>query len=280
MTNSKPVVGAATMISVLEQDDALRRFILERDRDLEIQDFLSPEVLRGTWRDDVQRARKILNGHNGRIGVHGPFISFTLDAADPDIRKIAVQRLNTCVEACAALSGPDRQPHLVVHSPFTTWHCHNLDTRPGAREHLYQRAQSTLGEAVTLAEREGVVIVIENIEDRDPHERHLLAQSFNSAAVQVSIDTGHAFYAHKSTGAPPVDVFVRAAGNALAHVHLQDGDGYADRHWQIGEGDIPWPEVFRAIGELSHRPRLVLEMKTPEDILPSARWLIDQELCE
>ena len=75
----------------------------------------------------------------------------------------------------------------------------------------------------------------------------------------LSIDTGHANYAHGSTGGPPVDYFVHAAGDMLHHVHLQDTDGYADRHWNPGEGNVSWPAVFRALRGLRvrHFPNLV-----------------------
>ena len=101
-----------------------------------------------------------------------------------------------------------------------------------------------------------MTLVIENIEDIDPMARKALAESFGSKAVRLSIDTGHAPYAHISTGAPPVDYFVTAAGEMLHHIHLQDSEGYADRHWALGEGTVRWAAVFRAIGRLIIKPRL------------------------
>ena len=56
-------------------------------------------------------------------------------------------------------------------------------------------------------------------------------------------------------------------------MHLQDADGYADRHWQIGRGSIRWHEVFKALGELEARPRLILELRDKAGILPSMEWL-------
>ncbi len=91
-------------------------------------------------------------------------------------------------------------------------------------------------------------------------ERGLLAESFGSDAVKVSVDTGHANCMHGSAGAPPVDHFVKAAGKQLAHVHLQDTDGYADRHWLPGSGTIRWPAVFEALRDCCENPRLVIEV--------------------
>ena len=129
------------------------------------------------------------------------------------------------------------------------------------------------------AEAIGVTLVIENIEDIDPRWRVRLAESFDSKQVRVSIDTGHAHYAHGSTGAPPVDYFVVAAGNMLEHVHLQDADGYADRHWVMGEGTIRWASVFRALGALTSNPRLIIELRDTTRILEAADYLIKAGLA-
>ena len=136
------------------------------------------------------------------------------------------------LDACEAMGGT----HMVIHSPFTTWDHFNLDTKPGARADKITRCHENIGDVVKRAEDLGVVLVIENIEDIDPADRLILADSFNSEAVAVSIDTGHAYYAHGRTGAPPVDQFIRAAGTRLAHIHIQDADGYAGSPLAAGQG--------------------------------------------
>ena len=70
-----------------------------------------------------------------------------------------------------------------------------------------------------------------------------------------------------------MDYFVRSAGTLLDHMHLQDADGYADRHWAIGEGTIRWPAIFRALASIEAKPRLVLELRNPADLPPSMRFL-------
>ncbi|MGV6847321.1 MAG: sugar phosphate isomerase/epimerase family protein, partial [Marinibacterium sp.] len=80
-------------------------------------------------------------------------------------------------------------------------------------------------------------------------------------------------YAHGATGAPPVDYFVRAAGDRLAHVHLQDADGFADRHWPIGDGAVNWPAVFRALADHAPDARLILELRDPTGIPKSMAHL-------
>lgn len=160
---------------------------------------------------------------------------------------------------------------MVVHSPFNNWHDYN-------RFHFIQRGfdsvvakvaadvKALLGPALALGEAHGVQLVLENIQDITPQIRREMVEIINSPALALSIDTGHAQIALRALDAPPVDVYVRDAGNRLKHVHLQDTDGYADRHWAPGEGHIEWLEVFRALSELDSAPHLVLELKRHEDI--------------
>lgn len=151
-----------------------------------------------------------------------------------------------------------------------------LDAWDGAAEAVVERVHANMGAAARRAEAQGVTIVIENIEEKDPRGRVALAASFDSPAVRVSLDTG---YAHGATGAPPVDRYVRAAGAMLAHVHLQDADGYADRHWPPGRGTICWPAVFEQIALLPETPRLILELRDPAEIVPGAERLAELGLA-
>jgi sugar phosphate isomerase/epimerase len=249
-----PILGAALTLDALENQRAL---MLEKHRDLELQDFWPGEVLNGDWTPLVDRAKRLLEGHRGRVGIHGPFFGFAIDSMDVDVREIVKKRLLQGLEVCEALGGT----HMVVHSPYTTWDHNNLDNYENARELKLELCHVTMKDAVKRAENIGCELVIENIEDKDPYARIELAKSFSSEAVKVSVDTGHAHYAHGSTGAPPVDYFIKAAGNNLRHIHLQDADGYADRHWTLGEGTINWPSVFTALGELESKPRLIVELR-------------------
>jgi sugar phosphate isomerase/epimerase len=261
-----PVVGVALTSANLA---SYRDWIFERQRDLEIQDFCQLARLDGDWRAMAGEIRKLLDGYQGRLGIHGPFWGFKIDGQDPLIQAVVTRRLLQGLEICDALGATQ----MVVHSPYTTWDYNNLDINPGAQADLIERVHLTLRDVVKRAESIGCELVIENIEDKDPLARVQLAKSFASPAVRVSLDTGHANYAHVSTGAPPVDFYVEAAGDALAHVHLQDTDGYADRHWLPGEGNISWRAVFRALGRLASRPRLIIEARDQSNIRAGAAFL-------
>ncbi|WP_353474685.1 sugar phosphate isomerase/epimerase [Salipiger sp. H15] len=269
---SLPLLGAAMPLDTLE---TLRDWVIADQRDLELQDFTTAEVLCGDWQPLVARAQTLLQGYEGRLGIHGPFWGLSLANLDFEVRALVSRRMLQGLEVCAALGATQ----MVIHSPYTTWDYNNLDNYPDARDRVVSLVHETLAPAVRRAEETGVTMVIENIEDIDTDARCLLADSFDSPAVAVSVDTGHAHYAHGSNGAAPVDYYIRRAGTRLRHVHLQDADGYADRHWGIGQGTINWASVFDAVAPLEGRARLILELRDKAQILPSARWLAERGLA-
>jgi sugar phosphate isomerase/epimerase len=268
-----PVLGAALPLSGLMLH---RDWILAMQRDLEVQDFFMADVLNGDWGPLAAQVKAALDGYSGRLGIHGPFWGFSIASRDPDVRTLVAKRMEQGLDVCAHLGATQ----MVIHSPYTTWDYNNLDYNPNGRELVIELAHKTIGAAVKRAEDMGCVLVIENIEDKDPHARVDLAKSFSSPAVKVSIDTGHANYAHHSTDGPPVDYYVHAAGDLLDHVHLQDTDGHADRHWAPGEGNIRWEEVFRALGRIGSKPRLVLELRDKEKVRAGAYHLIRLGLAQ
>ena len=259
-----PVVGAALRLDEFEEH---RDFMEEKSRDLELQDFHWPQVIAGDVSDLIKRTKKTLAGYSGRIGIHGPFWDFNIANWDPDFRALVQKRLLKALDVCEAIGAS----HLVIHSPFTTWDYYNQDNYPGAREGLVERAQETLLPVVKRAHSICTMLVIENCEDIDPDDRLALSQSFNSDVMGLSVDTGHAHYAHGRHNAPPVDAFIRRAGNDLHHIHLQDADGYSDRHWAIGRGTVNWHAVFAALPKTN--PRLILELRDKTGLNESIAYL-------
>ena len=77
LSNSRPRVGACVMVEHLEADPALRDFLISGERDVEVQDFLLPDVIRHDLGPLIQRAQAALDGHRGRLGIHGPFSTST-----------------------------------------------------------------------------------------------------------------------------------------------------------------------------------------------------------
>ena len=237
-------------------------------RDLELQDFVSPEVLDGDWQVLVKAYKEILQDYPGRYGIHGPFRGLPMDSEDPAIRKVVRQRLELGLKIAEALGAS----HMVVHSPMHPWLERNLEMNENNEDALFRRFHDTLGAAVKQAETIGCTLMLENTRDVLPHRQLELVESFGSDALRMSVDVGHAFCMHVMDAAPPPDYWLRHAGPMLGHVHLQDSDGYADRHWLPGEGLIRWPSVLATLNRLAG-VRRIIEVKDKSGIKRTAAWL-------
>lgn len=267
-----PILGASLRPADLA---AHHNWLREQPRDLELIGFHEPPFGEDA-RADTEAVKPHLDGMEGRIGVHGPFRGFALDTEDADVRAVIHKRLDQALD----LSGWIGATQIVLHSPVKAWHHENLLNADNGWEMFAERVHAALDPAVRRAEKMGIELVLENIEDRDPFARVRLAERFDSPALRVSIDTGHAAWAHGVCGAPAVDRYVRAAGNMLTHMHLQDTDHFADRHWPIGVGGLPWSAIFAEIAKLSSNPRLIIEIKDRTAVQSSAAWLAERGLAQ
>ncbi len=247
-----PVIGA--QLSVLDLDRH-RDWLFEKDRDLELPEFCMADLLAAPD-PFVAMAKDKLDGWNGRLGIHGPFSGFELDTKDKEVRAVVQTRLDQALAVCEALGAVQ----MVIHSPFDLWDAHNFGNGPKDRERRVAAILDTLKPALARAADQGVTMVLENIQDVAPDHRAAVIAAADSPAIKLSVDTGHANWAFAMAGAPPPDRFISEAGNDLAHVHLQDTDGYADRHWVLGEGNIPWPAIFAALKGIKSNPHLIVEI--------------------
>ncbi|SDX08299.1 sugar phosphate isomerase/epimerase family protein [Roseicitreum antarcticum] len=263
-----PLLGAAVQ---LHHMDMLRDWLFDQNRPLEIQDFVSPQVIAGDTSEQIGAWQKMLAGHKGPRGIHGPFFGLDLSNPDAAIRAIVQQRLIKGIEIAAALEADV----MVVHSPFNFWHVLNYTNYDTLRGALMQACADCLSPVLARAQTEGVTLALENIDDTSTKDRADLADLLDHPQFRLSVDTGHADLAHANYGAPPVVDFLTDAGNRLAHVHLQDVDGHADRHWHPGDGRINWRPVMRQLAACAPAPRMILEVRHNLHCLPQTAAMLE-----
>jgi sugar phosphate isomerase/epimerase len=268
----RPTVGAAMPIDLLAQ---YGDWLIEGQRDIEIQDAFRPAVLDGDWRSLVSAARSALDGYRGRIGIHGPFDGLTLMSRDPRVRALVSERLCSGLEFGADLGAT----HMVIHSPFVFFGSPFVPHSPSAgRAEQIGPVHATLEKVLPFARQLNCTLVIENIFDTNPAPLLALVESFDSEHVRMSLDTGHAFLTQR-IGGPPPDQWVREAGVLLGHLHLQDNDGHLDRHWAPGDGNINWMALFEALAEIQQRPRMIIEVRNYQDISRAEAWFVQRGLA-
>jgi sugar phosphate isomerase/epimerase len=262
-----PVVGAALQSNELAQ---YLPWLLERGRDLEIQDAINPGFLDGDWRRCGAELADLLEDYPGRVGIHGPFLSLTVMAHDPAVRTIVQQRMLTALDFGEMFNAT----HMVIHSPFSFFG--NLFHDPAWAYGLSEQidlCRQTLDPILDRLEQNDCSLVIEPIYDRHPGPLLALVDAFQSENVGMSLDVGHAFVTHQM-GGPAPDQWVWEAGARLAHLHLHDTDGTRDRHWPPGHGSVNWYALFEALSSLNTQPRLILELIDKTDLEHAATRLM------
>lgn len=262
-----PILGAA-----LKYDEVvmLRDWVFEKNRTLELQDFCAVAMHKDDQDDLITAYKQLLAGFEGQFGIHGPFLGLDLASDDEDVQAIVTTRLLDALTKCEKLGAT----HMVMHSPFTMWHSLNFTNYDFLRPVMFSNIERILAPVIERAEAIGCCLMLENIDDVDPGLRNAVIDMMDSPMLKVSIDTGHAQLAHGQYKAPPVTDFVVQASDKLGHVHLQDADGYADRHWHPGEGTQPWGAFFKVLAESKATPRLILEVRDRKEKLPqTVQWL-------
>ncbi len=258
-----PLVGVATDIASLPR---YVDWLVQGQRPLELQDpFTHTEDLASLSHDLVRKAKSLLDGYEGWLGMHGPFISLPLDAGDSRIRQVVVDRYMDALEFGAELGAR----HMVLHSPFTIFgHALVEHTMPESLQGTIDAVHTTLEKPLAFAAQIGCTLVIETIKDTNPVPLCALVSSFDHN-VGLSIDVGHTLITEQF-GGPVAHEWVRAVGPLLAHVHIQDGDGVVDRHWLPGQGRLNWWALFDALRRSPANPVLIIEVG---DALAAFDWL-------
>ena len=173
-----------------------------------------------------------------------------LSSSDPDVVTRSVQGMETSLKN-AALWGAD----AVLLVPAV------VDAKTGYKD-AYERSQRVIRERLLPMARDlKVIIAVEEVWNKfllSPIEFARYVDEFNSPWLKAYFDVGNiVLYAF------PQD-WIRTLGPRIVKVHLKDFnfDGRNGRFtWkQIGEGDIDWPEVRRALHEINYAGYVTTEV--------------------
>jgi len=194
---------------------------------------------------------------------------YPLSSADADTVKRSVAGMETSLRN-AALWGAD----AVLLVPAV------VDAKTAYRD-AWRRSQRVIRERLLPLARElKVIIAVEEVWNKfllSPLEFARYVDEFDSRWVKAYFDVGNVvFYGY------PQD-WIRTLGSRIVKVHLKDFQ--LDRpngrfFWKnVGEGDIDWPEVRRALAEIDYRGYVTTEVEGgPADYLQDLAARVDRWL--
>jgi sugar phosphate isomerase/epimerase len=266
-------------------------WILEKQRDIELTDpvftpifdeqfdhlsnskIAKSQWLFEDWKSIAGHINSLLDGYTGCLSIHGPFIGIPTFAADLKLRDLCRLRFNQALE----FAGEIGATQMVIHSPFEFFgDAFVPHTTDKSLDEIIALSIDLFSEVLSHAEEAQCVLVFENTYDKRPGPLVKLVRQFDSPLVKCSVDLGHAYLTHRQ-GGTPADRWISETGDLLAHTHLHDNDGAADRHWPVGRGDINWYAVFCALDILPAMPRLIIESQNPQW---AAKWLSDEGFAQ
>jgi L-ribulose-5-phosphate 3-epimerase len=133
-----------------------------------------------------------------------------------------------------------------------------VDSKTGYRE-AWKRSQDEIRRLIPLAKELNVIIAVEEVWNKflqSPIEFASYVDSFNSPSVRVYFDVGNVVI-----NGYPQD-WIRILGPRIAKLHIKDFK-FAKREAQfvpLREGEIDWPEVYKALAEIGYRGSATVEL--------------------
>jgi L-ribulose-5-phosphate 3-epimerase len=243
-----PSIRKATLINMLPKDlPYAGRFAMAREAGfdaIEMQTISRAEEaaeIREAANAGGMRIHSVMNMDHWRL---------PLSSSDPDVVARSVQGMETSLRN-AALWGAD----TVLLVPAV------VDAATSYRD-AYQRSQRVIRERLLPIARDlKVIIAVEEVWNKfllSPVEFARYVDEFDSPWLKAYFDVGNVvIYAF------PQD-WIRTLGPRIVKVHLKDFN--FDRPngrftWKpIGEGDIDWPEVRRALGDVGYAGYVTTEV--------------------
>jgi sugar phosphate isomerase/epimerase len=237
-----------------------------------IRDGINPEIAFN--HDDLDRFRKgdfreiaeRLVDAGLSVTFHSPFMDLRPGALDPRVRQITVDRLRQVFDLI-----PWFRPRSVV--------CHpSFDERyyVSAEAQWIENSLETWRTLLDCIRGMETFIALENVYERDPRQLKLLIGEIASPQVRFCFDAGHA---NVFSGAPP-DLWIGTLGDYLGEIHIHDNHGAVDEHLPVGEGNVPFRELFALVRERNLKPILTVESHSEKGLRRMLENLLAMELPE
>jgi sugar phosphate isomerase/epimerase len=187
-----------------------------------------------------------------RITVHGPFWDLCPGSIDPEIRKVALSRLECLFDLVEKI----RPEQVVCHTGFDPRH------HGGHRRQWIENSLSTWAPFVRRAEILRTPLVLENVFENGPEFHLELLEGLKSPWFGFCLDVGH----QQSFSLTTLDKWLQVVWPYLKEVHLHDNDGSFDAHFPVGSGTIDFDYLFRFLSEKKISPLLTMEPHTVEHL--------------
>lgn len=197
-----------------------------------------------------------------------PFEQYTLQLADPDARRFAVDYAAEWIKR----AGDSGFAHTVIHPS-------GEPIEDAERKDAMERAKEALARLAGVAREAGTVLCVENLPRTclAKNSTELLELLAVDPSLRACFDTNHLLCE------PTLD-FMRAIGDKIVTLHLSDYDFINERHWLPGDGGVDWKGLMQTLDEIGYGGVMMYETSQTrrngeerllevEDYAENAAWL-------
>jgi sugar phosphate isomerase/epimerase len=225
---------------------------------------LEGDCLWSSGREQFQGLADQLREHGLACTLHAPFTDLAPGGSESRIREITRDKLRRAF----ALTGVFQPRAIVCHLGYDD-NKHSYKFNDWLRHSL-----ATWNELLDMAETSKTPVMFENTYECTPEIHRILLAELAGRDVGFCLDVGHlAAYAHSTW-----QVFLDTLLPWLRHLHLHDNHGERDEHIAIGQGCVPFRELFAFLRQQQLTPLITLEPHSERDLLQSLQAIAEMQL--
>jgi sugar phosphate isomerase/epimerase len=246
-------------VRYIAEDRSYLDFFLQKGLNPELGlDPIGLDYLEEPWHQEL--AQKI-HGNGLFCSIHLPFHDLQPGSLDDLILQATRERLRKSMHIAAIY-----QPRfLVAHANFIPLYSNMFSKWLGRAAQTWR---------LTLQECNGnTPLYLENVREQDPRPLSDLLSELSEYKVYFCFDLGHWSSYGSGSQYQNLSQWIQTMGPFLRHLHLHDNDGIADQHLGLGQGSIPWVELFAGLEFLELTPSFTLEPHTKEDLEYSWKFM-------
>jgi len=204
----------------------------------------------------IATTKKILRDFRQHT-IHAPFMDVWPGAADADVRRLSLEKMDRVMEIAATLESK----LVVMHFNYDP-----IYYRQQFGQWLERAAQFF---AALLRDHAGPLIALENIAEPTPYIALELMKKAGQPRLVHCFDFGH----HNVFARIPFQewLFYLDPGRHI-HFHLHDNSGGSDDHLALGQGNIDWQAARAAIAGMPCPFTIALEPKSADTLRASAAF--------
>lgn len=217
------------------------------------------QVLEAFTPDRHETTARIFHEAGLTCAVHLPFFDLHPGSLDPLVRRASIDRLLSALDAARIY----RPAHFIAHLGY------NHLTYANFREQWLENSLNTWS---LILEHACAPLFLENVFEQDPRHQVSVLESLRGKA-RACLDLGHWHCFARGRERGNLQEWLETLDPFLGHLHLHDNDGETDQHLGLGQGSIPWSELFAFLEKRKTPVTVTFEPHTKDDFLATEAYL-------